>query len=83
MISVPDSTGTAEQKEEESLSSIEKVSLPSPIARPYQPPVPYPQRVAWAKLPKLEPQFVHFLNVLRGFMLMSLSYKLSRKLQCI
>jgi len=42
MISVPDSTGTAEQKEEESLSSIEKVSLPSPIARPYQPPVPYP-----------------------------------------
>ena len=47
-VSVPNSAGTYEQKEEESLSSIRKVS-PAPTVHPYQPLVPYPQRVAWAK----------------------------------
>jgi len=31
----------------------------------YQPPTPYPQRVAWAKLSTLEPRFVRFLDVVR------------------
>ena len=42
-VSVPDSTGTDERKEDESLSSNEKVS-PSPPICPYQPPAPFPQR---------------------------------------
>ena len=38
---------------------------PSQIARPYQPPVPYPQRLAWTKLSKLEPRFAQFLDILK------------------
>ena len=32
---------------------------------PYQPPVPFPQRVAWTKVSKLKPIFARFLNMLR------------------
>jgi len=63
-VSVPDSTGTYEQNEEESLNSIGKVTPPPPFY-PYQSPVPYPQRVAWAKLFQLEPKFVRFLDMLK------------------
>jgi len=42
-----------------------EVCYPSPVARLYQPPVPFPQRVAWAKLFQLEPKFARFLEVLR------------------
>ena len=45
----PDSAGTDELKEEETLSSIGNVNHAPPV-RPYQPPVPYLQRLAWAKL---------------------------------
>ena len=41
IVLVPDSTGTIEQKEEDSLNSTEKVSLPSPAVHPYQSLVPY------------------------------------------
>jgi len=54
IVLVPDSIGTIEQKEEDSSNSTEKVSLPSPTVHPYQSLVPYLQRVAWAKLYKLE-----------------------------
>ena len=56
-VSVPDSTGTNEAKKEESLSFDGKVS-PSPPVHPYQLPIPFRQRVAWAKLFKLEPKFI-------------------------
>ena len=46
------------------MSSSGKVSSSLPVC-PYQPPVPFPQRMAWAKLFKLEPKFVRFLDVLR------------------
>ena len=46
---VPDFAGTDVQKEEGKLSSNGEVMPPSPV-RPYHPPVPYPQRVAWTKL---------------------------------
>jgi len=42
---VPDSARTHEQKEEGKLSSNGKI-IPPPPVRPYQPPAPYPQRVA-------------------------------------
>jgi len=48
-VPVPDSAETDEQKEKGILSSIGKVS-PAHAVCPYHPPVPYPQRVAWAKL---------------------------------
>ena len=64
IISAPESARTAELIEEESLSSTEKVSPPS-LVRLYHPPVPYPQRVARAKLFKLKPRFTKFLDVLR------------------
>jgi len=59
IVSVSNSTRTYEQKEEESLSFNGKVS-PSLSVRPYQPPLPFPQRVAWAKLSKLESKFTRF-----------------------
>jgi len=48
-VAVPDSVGTDEQKEKGKLSSNGEVVPPPPV-RPYQPPAPYPQKVAWAKL---------------------------------
>ena len=63
-VSVPDSARTDEPKEEGSLSSTGMVS-PAPLVRPYQPPVPYPQRVAWVKLFQLKPKFARFLKVLK------------------
>ena len=42
-----------------------EVCYPSPVARPYQPHAPFPQRVAWAKLFQLEPKFARFLDALR------------------
>jgi len=61
---VPDSVGADVQKEEEKLSSIKKVNLITPVYS-YQSLVPYPQRLAWAKLFQLEPRFVRFLDVLK------------------
>jgi len=46
------------------LSSTGMVS-PAPPVPPYQPPVPYHQRIAWVKLFQLEPKFARFLNVLK------------------
>jgi len=43
---------------------IEMESLAPPI-RPYQPRVPYPQRLAWTKLLQLEPKYARFLDVRR------------------
>ena len=65
IISIPDSTGTAGRKDEESSSSSGK-SSPSPlVVRPYQPFVSYPQRMTWSKLFKFEPRFERFLDILR------------------
>jgi len=47
-----------------SLGSNEKITSSPPI-HPYQLPVHYPQRVAWAKLSKLEPRFARFLDLMR------------------
>jgi len=48
-VSVPDSVGTEEQQKEKGLNSMELMH-PAPPFRLYQPPVPYPQRLARAKL---------------------------------
>jgi len=45
-VTVPKFIGTDEQREEESLRCKGEVCYPSPVARPYQPPVPFPQGVA-------------------------------------
>ena len=41
------------------------IVTPPPPVPPYQPPIPCPQRVAWAKLSKFEPRFTRFLDVPR------------------
>ena len=64
IVAVPESVGTDEQREEESLRYKREVSYPPEIARPYQPPVPFSQRVACVKLFQLEPKFARFLEVL-------------------
>jgi len=46
------------------LSSAEE-TRPPPPARTYQPPVPYPQRLAWSKLSQFEPRSARFLETLR------------------
>jgi len=63
-VPVPDSAGTDEQKRKGNLTFIGKVN-PAPLVRPYQPPVLYPQRVAWAKLFQLEHKFARFLDMLK------------------
>jgi len=63
-VSVPDSVGTEEQQNEKGLNSMELMHLAPPL-RPYQPPVPYPQRLARAKLFQLEPKYASFLEVLK------------------
>ena len=63
-VSVLDPAGTERQKEEGRLSSIGKAN-PAPLVHPYQPPVSYSQRLAWAKLFQLESKFARFLDVLR------------------
>jgi len=35
------------------------------VTHPYQPPTPYPQRVAWTKLSKLECRYMQFLDIMR------------------
>ena len=63
-VTVPDSIRTDEQKEKGKLSSKRGIILPPPV-RPYQPPAPYLQRVAWAKLFQYESKFTKFLDMLR------------------
>jgi len=60
----PHSGGIGGTKREEKPSSTGETSH-SLIARPYQPPVPFPQRLAWTKLSQLEPRFARFLDTLR------------------
>ena len=59
----PHSGGIGGTKREEKPSSTGETSH-SLIARPYQPPVPFPQRLAWTKLSQLEPRFARFLDIL-------------------
>jgi len=51
-------------KKEECLGSTEKPSPSTPV-HPYQPSVPFPQRVAWSKLLTSEPRFARFLDTLK------------------
>ena len=44
-VSVPDFVGIEGQQKERRVSPIKTVS-PAPFTHPYQPPVPYPQRLA-------------------------------------
>jgi len=64
-VAVPEFMRTDEQMEEESLSCKGEVRHPSPVGHPYQPPIPFPQRVGWAKLFHLEPKYARFLEALR------------------
>jgi len=64
VVPIPDSVGTEGQTRKEILSSSEETT-PTPPARTYQPPVPYPQRLAWSKLCQLESRFVRFLEASR------------------
>lgn len=61
---VPDSVRTDEEKEKRKLSLNREV-IPPPPVRLYQPPAPYPQRVAWPKLFQCKPKFMKFLDMLR------------------
>ena len=63
VVTVPNSAGTEGKMREENLGITGEPSPPAP-ARPYQPPVPYPQRLAWSKLRQLEPRFAQFLEIL-------------------
>jgi len=64
-VSVLESVRTNRRKEEESSCSISKITPLPPVIRPYQPPIPFLQKVAWSKLSKLKPKFMQFLNILR------------------
>lgn len=61
---VPNSAGTIAQ-EVEGCSSLMGKANPTPPTRSYHPPVPYPQRVAWAQLFQHEPKFARFLDALK------------------
>ena len=63
-VSLPDSTRAYAQREEGKLSSVGKVNS-APLVHFYQPPIPYRQRLGWAKPFQLEPKFVRFLDVLK------------------
>jgi len=64
------------------LSSTGKVSPPLPVL-PYQPPVAYPQRVAWAKLSKFEPRFARFVDILRRIYVVPFMEALKKALVCL
>ena len=63
-ISAPISEG-AERQQKEGRSIPVGMESPAPPIRPYQPRVPYPQRLVWIKLLRLEPKYARFLDVLR------------------
>jgi len=63
-ISVPDSVGTEEQRSE-GRSSPTEMEGTAPLVRPYQPRIPYPERLAWTKLLQLEPKYARFVERLR------------------
>ena len=65
MVAVSKSVGTIEQNEKKGLSSNGKSTSTAPVARSYQPPVSYPQRLACTKLSKLDPRFTRFLDILK------------------
>jgi len=56
LVSVPDCAGKDGRKQEKSLGFIKKINS-SPLVHPYQPPIPFLQRVAWSKLSKHELKF--------------------------
>jgi len=59
---VPEGTKGRRKEGKSTPSGME--GTPPPI-RPYQPRVPYPQRLAWTKLLQLEPKYARFLERLR------------------
>ena len=63
VVPISASAGTERKEKNEGLSPTEETRH-QPPARPYQPPVPYPQRLAWSKLHQLEPRFAQFLETL-------------------
>jgi len=64
VVPVLDPTGTEGKQKDETMSSAEQPTPTTPT-RPYQPPVPYPQRMVWSELRQLEPRFARFLEILR------------------
>jgi len=64
-VAVPKSVGTTEQNEEEDLSSNTKSISTALVACHYEPPIPYPQKLAWTNLSILEPKFAEFLDILK------------------
>jgi len=62
--SAPIPEGT-EGKRKEGRSTPSEMKGTAPPIRPYQPRVPYPQRLAWTKLLQLEPKYAQFLERLR------------------
>ena len=63
-ISAPTPVKTDKHQSERRSTPIEMEDTAPPI-RPYQPRVPYPQRLAWTKLLQLEPKYARFLERLR------------------
>ena len=63
-VMVPISARTSELKKDVVLNQ-EEEGHSLPLVRPYHPPIPFSQRVARAKLSKLEHKFGRFLDVLR------------------
>jgi len=57
VVPVLDFVGTERKKKEENHLSSAGDPSPPPPARTYQFPAPFPQRLAWSKLPQLEPRF--------------------------
>ena len=62
--SAPIPVGT-ERHQGEGRSTHSEMEGTVPPIRPYQPRVPYPQRLAWTKLLPLEPKYARFLEKLR------------------
>jgi len=55
----------ADRQQSEGRSTPVEMEDNAPPIRPYQPRVPYPQRLAWTKLLQLEPKYARFLERLR------------------
>ena len=55
----------AERQQSEGRSILSEMEGTAPPICPYQPRVPYPQRLAWTKLLQLQPKYARFLEKLR------------------
>ena len=69
----------AERQQSEGRSAPVEMKVIAPPVRPYQPRVPYPERLAWTRLLQLEPKYARFLERLRRIYADTLYFEAHKK----